>query len=50
LPHKDIDEANHFLGFVQEENQEIYEKIQSAGFVLMFREHSGAMMGKKKGD
>jgi len=45
-----VTKAYYFLGFVQEENQEIYEKIQSTGFVLMFREHSGAMMGKKKGN
>ena len=39
-----------FLGFVQEDNQEVYEEIQNAGFVLIFREHNAAMIGKKKGN
>ncbi len=42
--------AYYFLGYVQEENQDLYEEIQNAGFVLMFREHNPAMMGKKKGN
>ena len=28
----------------------VYEEIQSAGFVLVFREHNSAMLGKKKGN
>lgn len=46
----DIGEAYYFLGFVQEENQELYEKIQKAGFILVFKEHNPAMLGKKKGN
>ena len=42
--------AYYFLGFVQEDNQEVYEEIQNAGFVLIFREHNAAMIGKKKGN
>ncbi len=42
--------AYYFLGFVQNENQDLYEKIQNAGFVLVFREHNPAMIGKKKGN
>lgn len=42
--------AYYFLGFVQEENQDLYEEIQDAGFVLLFREHSPAMLGVKKGN
>ena len=42
--------AYYFLGFVQEQNQELYEEIQNAGFVLIFREHNPAMIGKKKGN
>jgi uncharacterized LabA/DUF88 family protein len=45
-----VETAYYFLGYVQESNQEMYEKIQSAGFVLMFREHSAGMLGKKKGN
>ena len=42
--------AYYFLGYVQEKNQELYEEIQNAGFVLIFREHNPAMLGKKKGN
>ncbi len=42
--------AYYFLGFVQEKNQDLYEMIQKAGFVLMFREHNPAMLGVKKGN
>lgn len=45
-----ISTAYYFLGFVQEEHQSLYEEIQKAGFVLIFREHNPAMMGKKKGN
>lgn len=42
--------AYYFLGYVQETNQKLYEQIQEAGFVLIFREHNSAMLGKKKGN
>ncbi len=45
-----VDKAYYFLGYVQDANQELYEEIQNAGFVLVFREHNPAMMGKKKGN
>jgi uncharacterized LabA/DUF88 family protein len=45
-----ITKAYYFLGYVQEERQELYEEIQAAGFVLIFREHNTAMLGKKKGN
>lgn len=45
-----IDEAYYFLGYVQEENQELYDEIQKSGFILKFREHNPAMVGKKKGN
>lgn len=45
-----VSEAYYFLGYVQETNQELYEEIQKAGFVLIFREHTPAMIGKKKGN
>lgn len=45
-----VDKAYYFLGYVQETNQELYEEIQNAGFVLIFREHNPAMIGKKKGN
>ena len=46
----DIQKAYYFLGFVNEDNQGLYEHIQEAGFILKFRKHSSAMMSKKKGN
>jgi uncharacterized LabA/DUF88 family protein len=46
----DVKEAYYFLGFVQDANQELYEEIQKAGFILVFRQHNLAMIGKKKGN
>ena len=45
-----VSHAYYFLGFVQEEHHELYEEIQKAGFILLFREHNPAMLGKKKGN
>jgi uncharacterized LabA/DUF88 family protein len=45
-----VETAYYFLGVVYEEYQDLYEEIQRAGFVLIFREHSSTMVGKKKGN
>ena len=47
-----VDKAFYYLGYVQEgeDIQKLYERIQSAGFVLVFRQHTAAMLGKKKGN
>jgi len=45
-----VQKAYYFLGFVNEGNQELYDSIQEAGFILKFREHNSAMMSKKKGN
>lgn len=45
-----IQTAYYFLGFVNEKHQDLYSSIQEAGFVLIFREHNAAMIGKKKGN
>ncbi len=45
-----VAQAYYFLGYVQDTNQELYEEIQNAGFILIFREHNPAMLGKKKGN
>lgn len=45
-----VTEAYYFLGYVQEVNQELYSDIQKAGFILVFRQHNPAMIGKKKGN
>lgn len=45
-----VDEAYYFLGFVSEDAQELYLRLQKADFILHFREHSSALKGKKKGN
>ena len=45
-----VQTAYYFLGFLDEENQNLYDKIQEAGFIVKFREHNSAMIGKKKGN
>ncbi len=47
-----VDKAFYYLGYVQDGDdiQKLYERIQSAGFVLVFRQHNSAMLGKKKGN
>jgi uncharacterized LabA/DUF88 family protein len=46
----DVSEAYYFLGFISDDQQELYSQLQRAGFILIFREHSSAMLGKKKGN
>lgn len=50
LKRYDIQKAYYFLGCVNEKYQDLYEEIQNAGFILMFRQHNSAMLGKKKGN
>lgn len=45
-----VQKAYYFLGFVDEDNQDLYDNIQEAGFILKFREHNSVMMSKKKGN
>ncbi|MFH1610923.1 MAG: NYN domain-containing protein [Patescibacteria group bacterium] len=45
-----VQKAYYFLGFVDDDNQDLYDSIQEAGFVLKFRKHNSAMMSKKKGN
>lgn len=42
--------AYYFLGYIQDDNQDLYNCIQEAGFILSFRKHNSAMLGKKKGN
>jgi len=48
----DVKDAYYYLGYVQEgaNIEKLYESIQKAGFILVFREHNSAMLGKKKGN
>jgi uncharacterized LabA/DUF88 family protein len=42
----------YYLGYVQEGNtaERLYEEVQTAGFILVFRQHTSAMLGEKKGN
>lgn len=42
--------AYYFIGFFQEENRDLYEDIQKAGYILNFKQHNPLMVGKKKGN
>lgn len=43
-----VTKAFYFLGCVHDEFSDLYESIQSAGFILVFREHNPNMVGTKK--
>lgn len=45
-----VDEAYYYLGFVTEEEEELYNSLQKAWFIVVFREHSSALKWKKKGN
>lgn len=45
-----VKRAYYFLGYTDEENQDLYENLQNAGFILVFKKHNSAMLGKKKGN
>jgi uncharacterized LabA/DUF88 family protein len=45
-----VDKAYYYIGYVQNKNQNLYNLIQEAGFILQFRQHNSAMKGKKKGN
>ncbi|MBU0458198.1 NYN domain-containing protein [Patescibacteria group bacterium] len=45
-----VEEANYFLGFTNEDEQDLYSNLQKAGFIVCFREHSSALKATKKGN
>lgn len=47
-----VEKAYYYLGYVQgsDSSEALYEEIQSAGFILVFRQHNSAMIGEKKGN
>ena len=45
-----VTEAYYFLGFSSGDEQDLYDSLQKAGFILSFREHSAALRGNKKGN
>ena len=45
-----VDRAYYFIGFQKEENAKIYQEIQEAGYILIFRKHNEKMSSIKKGN
>ncbi len=45
-----IQEAYYFLWYLSDETQDLYSTLQKAGFIVLFREHTSALKGKKKGN
>jgi uncharacterized LabA/DUF88 family protein len=45
-----VSEAYYFLGYLNEENDELYKEIQRAGFIVLFKEHNQYALTKKKGN
>jgi len=47
-----VEKAFYYLGYVQDgvKIEQLYESIQNAGFILVFRQHNAAMTGNKKGN
>lgn len=45
-----VKEAYYFLGYLQDDNNELYTEIQKAGFIVLFKEHNKFAKSKKKGN
>ena len=43
-------EAYYFLGYVSDDQEELYSNLQKAGFIVIFKEHHFSSVGKKKGN
>ncbi|MEK7669210.1 MAG: NYN domain-containing protein [Patescibacteria group bacterium] len=45
-----VKEAYYFLGYISEEQQDLYNNLQKAGFIVLFKEHSPNLKAEKKGN
>ena len=45
-----IGEAYYFLGYISAAEQDLYDKLQKAGFILNFKEHPASLKSEKKGN
>lgn len=45
-----ITEAYYFLGYTTEERQDLYNNLQKAGFIILFKEHNENLKAHKKGN
>ncbi|NTV22701.1 MAG: NYN domain-containing protein [Candidatus Yonathbacteria bacterium] len=45
-----VQEAYYFIGYVSEKEQDLYNNLQKAGFIVIFKEHNSLLLAKKKGN
>ena len=45
-----VGKAFYFIGVYDIANQKLYDQLRIAGYILIFREHSGSQVSKKKGN
>jgi len=45
-----VSEAYYFIGYVSEDQQDLYNNLQKAGFIVLFKEHNKELLAKKKGN
>jgi len=45
-----VSKAYYFLGCIDANNQDLYDLVQDAGFILVFRAHNGCSTSNKKGN
>jgi hypothetical protein len=39
----DVQEAYYYMGFLSDDEQNLYNNLQKAGFIVVFREHSASL-------
>ena len=45
-----IEKAYYFVGCMNDDLQDLYDRLQEAGFILVFRSHGEGLMSPKKGN
>ena len=45
-----VKDAYYFLGYINEDLQDLYDGLQKAGFIVKFKNHAHSMKSKKKGN
>lgn len=45
-----VENAYYFIGYYSEDEDKLYKKLESAGFILVFKNHGKFLSSKKKGN
>ena len=45
-----VSEVYYFIGYMSDKEQDLYNNLQKAGFILVFKEHPQSLRGNKKGN